>query len=37
MFNLRMFDAVTYTAEQGKQVIILLRVLSDATAEAAGR
>lgn len=35
MFNLRMFDAVTYTAEQGKQVIILLRVLSDATAEAA--
>lgn len=28
-------DAVTYTAEQGKQIIILLRVLSDAATAAA--
>ena len=35
MFNLKMFDAVTYTAEQGKDIIILLRPLNKATAQAA--
>ena len=35
MFNLKMFDAVTYTAEQGKDIIILLRVLENATTKAA--
>ena len=35
MFNLKMFDAVTYTAEQGKDIVILLRPMSKATAQAA--
>ena len=35
MFNLKMFDAVTYTAEQGKDIIILLRPMSKATVQAA--
>lgn len=37
MFNLKMFDStpVSYTAEQGKQIIIMLRVLSNATSKAA--
>lgn len=36
MFNLKMFDApVSYTAEEGKKIIILLRVLSDAASAAA--
>lgn len=30
MFNLKMFDAVTYSAVDGKKIVILLRVLSDA-------
>ena len=37
MINLKMFDgAVTYSAVEGKKIVILLRVLSDATAMAAG-
>lgn len=36
MFNLKMFDdAVTYTAEQGKDIIILLRPMNKAKAQAA--
>lgn len=36
MFNLKMFDSVTYSAVEGKKIVILLRVLSDAATAAAG-